>query len=336
MRVAGRGRPGAEHPGNRYPVPMSENTRWDDLAERLRFDPTEGRVIRRPPGFGYGYWTGGCKVTYDPDSGRFVLYYRERSPLERGRGERCRVAVGEDGVRFTDVWSADRRRLAAGSIEAGHAVRHDADEWRLYLSYEMAGTSTWRIDMMSAPDPSRFKAQSRRTVIQPGHFGLRFIKDPWIIRQPDGGYHLYAAVPARTGPTAAGDRIVIGAEDATVRAASADGVYFETLEYVYEAAGDGSWHGHRGRLDGLFPYQGGWVGTFSGGRTMFDNYEEPCGLLAGPSPDEMRRLDAGGPWIESPYGCVRYVFGVPVDGSVFFYYEYARQDGSHELRVSQV
>lgn len=315
---------------------MNERNHGGGLAERLRFDPAEGIVIREPPGVGCGYWTGGHKVTYDRSSGRFVLFYRERHPLERGRGRRCQVAVGEDGINFTDVWEADREQFAADSIEVGHVVRHDEDEWRLYVSYEMAGTSIWRIDMMSAPHPSRFAAQARRAVLQPGHFGLRYIKDPWIIRQPDGAYHLYAAVPARTGPVLKQGVIGIGAEDATVLARSEDGVYFETLEYVYEAAGDGSWHGHRGRLDGMFPFAGGWVGTFSGGRTMFDNYEEPCGLLAGPSPSEMRRVDTGGPWIAGPYGYVRYVFGTPVDDRVFFYYEYARADGSHDLRASVV
>ncbi len=69
---------------------------------------------------------------------------------------------------------------------------------------------------------------------------------------------------------------------------------------------------------------------------MYDNYEEPCGLLAGPERSALSRIDTGGPWIESPYGIVRYVFGVPVEDRIHFYYEYTTEDGSHDLRVSVV
>ena len=307
-----------------------------ELAERLRFEPRDGTVIRTPPGSGYGYWVGGHKVTHDPATGRYVLFYRERRPLEYGRGGSCAVAVSDDGVEFETVWSADKSAFDASSLEVGHVVRHSDREWRLYISYERAGTDTWRIDMLSAADPSQFDAQTRRTVLQPQHFGLPWIKDPWIVRTDGGGYDLYAAVPARQEAALDGDLIAIGPEDATVLAASEDGVYFETVEYVYEAAMDGSWHGHRGRLDCLFPFESGWVGTFSGGRTMFDNYEEPCGLLAGPDRSTLKRIDTGGPWVRSPYGIVRYVYGLPVGGSLYFYYEYTTEDGSHELRVSVV
>lgn len=304
------------------------------IADRLRFDPATGTVIRTPPGSGYGYWVGGHKVTHQ--DGRFVLFCRERRPLEFGRGGSCSVAISEDGIDFETVWTADKSAFDASSLEVGHVVRHREDEWRLYISYERAGTTTWRIDVLQAADPAEFVAQSRRTVLQPQHFGIGWIKDPWVVRTDDGGYDLYAAVPARGAPSVDEDGISIGPEDATVLARSSDGLIFERLEYVYEAAMDGSWHGHRGRLDCLFPFEDGWVGTFSGGRTMYDNYEEPCGLVAGPDRHSLTRVDTAGPWVQSPYGCVRYVFGVPVGDAVYFYYEYTTEDGSHDLRVSVV
>ena len=71
-----------------------------------RFDPNEGAVIRTPPGTGYGHWVGGHKVSHDPVSGTFALFYRERTPLEKGRGGRCAVALSDDGLVFEDVWRA--------------------------------------------------------------------------------------------------------------------------------------------------------------------------------------------------------------------------------------
>ena len=56
------------------------------LASSLKFDPTKGHVIRKPLGTGYGFWVGGHKVTYDAESGFFIIFYRVRTPLEKGRG----------------------------------------------------------------------------------------------------------------------------------------------------------------------------------------------------------------------------------------------------------
>jgi hypothetical protein len=307
-----------------------------DPREALRFDPSAGTVIRTPPGTGYGYWAGGHKVSYDPASGVFALFYRLRKPLEEGRGGWCAVALSSDGVTFDDVWQATADQLDSSSIEVGHCLRHDEDEWRLYISYERQVQRTWRIDVLAAAHPSEFVAQERRTVLEPGHFGVGFIKDPWVIRTEAGGYDLYAAVPARQGPRVDGGLVHTKPDDATVLARSDDGLHFPTIEYVFESPGGDSWHAHRSRLDSLFPFQDRWIGTFSGGRTMYDQYEEWCGIVESVDRRSFTRLDTGGPWVRSPHGCVRYVWGLPVAERMFFYYEYTRADGSHDLRVSVV
>lgn len=305
----------------------------DDPMTTLLFDPSAGKVVREPPGAGYGNWVGG-KAYYDEPSGQFALFYRSRKPLEQGRAGRCAVAVSEDGVNFTDVWSATKEDLDANSVEEGHCVR-DGDEWKLYVSYEIAGTNTWRIDVMSASKPERFKAQSRRTVLHPGDYGLGWIKDPFLMRS-GSEWWLYAAAPPRTGPRVEGSRIDAGPLDATVLAVSDDGLYFPAIEYVFEAPGDDSWHGRRARINSLIPWDDGYVAFFDGGRTFYDNYEEMAGLATSRDGREFTRLDTGGPWLSSPHGIVRYVCAVPVADEVFFYYEYTREDGSHELRVNSI
>ncbi len=305
----------------------------NDPMHKLHFDPSSGKVVREPPGPGYGNWVGG-KVSYDDASGQFALFYRSRRPLEQGRAGRCAVALSDDGVNFSDVWSATKEDLDANSVEEGHCVR-DGDGWKLYVSYEVAGTSTWRIDVLEASSPERFEAQSRRTVLHPGDFGLDWIKDPFVIRR-GSEWWLYAAVPSRTGPRVDGARIEAGPMDATVLAVSEDGLYFPVIEYVFEAPSDDSWHGKRARINSLIPWDDGYVAFFDGGRTFYDNYEEKAGLALSPDGRQFTRLDTGGPWLSSPHGIVRYVCAVPVSGRVFFYYEYTRADGSHELRVNRV
>lgn len=304
-----------------------------DLA-RFDFDPSAGTVIRTPPGRGYGFWVGGHKVSFDERSGTFALFYRERAPLEFGGGGACAVAVSEDGITFREVWRATKDQMNAASIEVGHPVPTD-DGWRLYVSYEIAGTATWHIDMIEAAGLDALSAQGRRTVLAPGDYGLAWIKDP-VVYHRDGRWHVYAAVPPRTGSVRRDAVVAAGPLDATVLAVSEDGLVFPEIEYVFEAPVDGTWHGNRARINSVFPNEDGFVATFDGGRTSYDDYEELPGLATSPDGRRFTREVGDSPWLASPYGTVRYVFGLPVGSSHFFYYEYTREDGSHDLRVATV
>lgn len=299
----------------------------------FRFDPVEGSVVREAPGVGYGNWVGG-KVFHDTASGRFVLFYRERRPLEQGRAGICGVAMSDDGFSFDTVWTATKDDFAANSIEEGHCVRA-GDEWRLYVSYEIAGTSVWRIDLMTADAPDAFDSQRRRTVLWPADYGLDWIKDPFLMPRGEAWW-LYAAVPSRIGPASEGNRISAGPMDATVLAVSEDGRYFPELEYVFEAPMDDSWHGRRARINSVIEHGDGFVAFYDGGRTFYDNYEEKAGIATSPDGRTFTRIATEAPWLTSPHGIVRYVCAVPVDDRIYFYYEFTREDGAHDLMVSVV
>ena len=77
----------------------------EDPRSALDFDPSSAAIVRMPPGEGYGNWVGG-KVAFDPESGVFTLFARERKPLEQGRAGRCSISTSTDGVNFDEVWSA--------------------------------------------------------------------------------------------------------------------------------------------------------------------------------------------------------------------------------------
>ena len=303
--------------------------------DQLRFDPTIGTVIREPIGPGYGYWVGGHKIFYDSASQTFAMFYRTRTPLEAGRGGNCAVAVSTDGVSFTDVWTATKDQLASTSIETGHPVRDSSGEWRLYISYEFAPTREWRIDVMRGATLEQLDTQGRRTVLAPGDFGLPWIKDPWVVLR-NAQYWLYAAVPGRQAPRVAGNTVHAKPLDASVVAVSDDGLYFPTIEYVFEATGDDSWHGRRARLNSMIRWEDGWLATWDGGRTFYDNYEELCGLAVSDDGRNFTRIGDEQPWVVSPHGCVRYVYAHRVEDRVFIYYEYTRPDLSHDLRVTVV
>lgn len=303
--------------------------------ERLRFDPQQGVTVRAPTGRGYGYWAGGCKVAYDEEAGRFYLFYRQRTPLERGRGGWCAIAESTDGIHFTDIWSATKEEFCATSIEVGCPVKDPAGGWRLYVSYEHVDGRYWRVDVLQGPSLAELNVQARRTVLLPQDYGFTFIKDP-IVYVKEGRYHVYACASPRQRYRVEPDgSIVTIGHDATVLLVSEDGLRFPRARYVFEPTGEG-WDGLRGRINCLIPLEDGYAAFYDGGSGYYDNYEEWCGLAYSPDGVRFERLTRAGPWVRSPHGCVRYVYGLRVEDWLYCYYEYTRADLSHELRVSRI
>ncbi|HEY65350.1 MAG TPA: hypothetical protein G4O02_12350 [Caldilineae bacterium] len=303
--------------------------------EKLRFDPEEGITVREPPGQGYGYWAGGMKAAYDPDTRKFYLFYRQRVPLERGRGGRCAIAESEDGIHFRDIWSATKEDFLANSIEVGCPVKDPAGGWRLYVSYEYAEGDYWRVDVLQGETLADLDVQARRTVMLPQDYGLSFVKDP-VVYIVDGRYHVYVCGSPRQRYRVEEDgTIVTIGHDATLLMVSDDGLHFPRARYVFEPTGEG-WDGMRARINCLIPMEDGYAVFYDGGAGFYDNYEEWCGLAYSPDGVTFTRLTKEGPWVRSRYGCVRYVYGLRVEDTIYCYYEYTRPDLSHELRVSKI
>ena len=310
---------------------LPSSSEFDDI----RFNPEQGQIIRHPTGTGYGYWVGGHKVSFDEQTKQFVLFYRERSPLEKARGGNCAIATSSDGIEFTDVWKATKSDFNAASIEVAHCLRGLDDLWKLYISYEVAGAGYWRIDLLEAERLEDLAAQSRRTVFQPTGFGLRSLKDPTVYIQ-NNQYHAYVIGGSRTAPTRDGDTITTGGGDATLLGISSDGRYFTSLQYVFEPPNSDTWHGRRARINSIIPYRNGWLALYDGGRNFYDTYEERCGLAWSSDGLKFERLDQPQPWVQSKHGCVRYVYAMIHGSYIHYYYEYTREDGAHDLRVSVV
>lgn len=83
---------------------------------------------------------------------------------------------------------------------------------------------------------------------------------------------------------------------------------------------------------------GGYLGFYDGSAGASESYEERRGLANSTTLTQWVRLTPNGPKIDSPYatGSFRYVDAVQVGDAVRLYYECARSDGSHELRVSSM
>lgn len=309
------------------------------------FDPAQGTTILTPEGQGRGYWKGACSAIYDSETGKFYLYYRIRSPRPV-RGGECRIAESEDGIHFTDIWSAKKEDFNSSSIERSALVKCLDGKYRLYISYVDPADNRWRTDVMEADNPAGFKPQQRQKVFTAADINGEGVKDPFVIIVGRCYYMLlsYATKPvvndserlATMHDTA--DVYNTGVcKSSTGLAVSHDGVHFEWLGDVFAPPANG-WDSYASRIGAVVYTPPVFTAFYDGSSDVSENYEEKTGLAISFDLMNYRRLTPEGPALVSPYGSgsLRYIDAVPFEDEIFYYYEMARADGSHEIRLNRV
>lgn len=306
------------------------------------FDPERGTIVREPGSGMSGNWAGAPGICHDPVSGKFYLTYRRRR--ERGassdRGYAGYIATSSDGVHFEDIWEMRKEELNSPSIER-FCLRQSGDRWLLYVSYVDPADNRWRIDVVSAESPEAFNLGDRRSVLTADSTGTEGVKDPYVLRVGPAWlmYVSYATpglVADRSSAHATADIYNTGATTfPTGLATSLDGITYDWHGEVF-GVGKG-WDRYQARIGSIVRVDGGWLGFYDGSADVSENYEERCGLALSTNLVNWLRLTPGNPALTSPSatGSLRYVDPVTTDGMTYFYFEYARKDGSHELRVSR-
>jgi hypothetical protein len=307
------------------------------------FDPRAGQTVMEPLQAGAGWWAGASSAVWHDADRCFYMYYRLRRPRELGRGADCRVARSADGVHFEDIWRATKEDFGSESVEkASLVVTHDA-RFRLYLSH-VGEDRRWRISMMEAPHPSEFAPASVAPVIGPDDIGAEGVKDPCVIGVGTGWYMIasYAPKPDATAARAAamhatGDIYATGVTKShTGLAVSEDGIKFHWVGDIF-SPGNG-WDAYAARVGSVLYRPPLFVAFYDGSATVAENYEEKTGLAITWDLRHYVRLSHQGPALVSPHasGSLRYLDAVPAPDGIYCYYEYARADGSHELRLSKL
>ncbi|MHB0876520.1 MAG: hypothetical protein ACYC5O_10820 [Anaerolineae bacterium] len=310
-----------------------------------KFDPTSGQTVVEPTGQGSGYWVGAPSIYYDTGDRLFYLYYRVREPRPV-RGKECRIGVSSDGVHFDTVWVATQAQIGTGSMERSCLTRTDEGMWRLYLSYVHPSDSRWRIDMIEAEKVEALDVTRRRTILTADDTDSEGVKDPWVAMMGPLHYMLasFATKPASVPAGEQGQLHATGdiyntgvSKSSTGLAISEDGVHWQWQGEVFAPSASG-WDCWASRLGSLVYVPPVWVGFYDGAAGVAENYEERCGLAVTTDLRHFYRVSTSGPAITSPHGSgsVRYVDGVHARGAYWFYYEFTRADGAHELRVSRV
>jgi len=315
-----------------------------NLARLPLFDPAEGLTIREPPGEGPGHWAGAPSAFFDQIRERFYLYYRLRNPTERGW--ECRIAESRNGVHFDDIWAARAEEdFASPSIERAALIKTPEGRYRLYISYVDGENSRWRIDLLEAQSPEELDPKARRKVLAAEDIDSEGVKDPWVMMMGRLTYLFAGYGPRATiapGSTeeelhGTGNVFVTGRiKHPTGLAVSGDGLRFRWLGDVI-LPGEG-WDRSIARMSCLV-YVPPLFYLFYDGRTgEGDFYEDRTGLAISLDLVHIHKVTEAGPLLSSPWGtgALRYLDILPLEDTIYYYYECARPDGSHELRVSQV
>jgi hypothetical protein len=268
-------------------------------------------VLHTAPGI--GNWIGAASALVH--DGYIYLAYRDRHPVDKGRGNRAYVArspVG-NGVHFDRLCAIDKADVDAESLERPALDVTPDGAWHLYLSCATFNSKHWRIERLRASRPQDFSATTRETVF-PGsaEFG---IKDPVLLRDHDRGDDL--RIWATLHPLTEGDENA----DQMISVDACSGERVMVPE-------PGTWYSRGMRITAVL----GEYAYFDGRASAAQNFEERTGVARW---DGRRYIAQAGP-VSSPFGggALRYVSVVTLPGGALrMYYESATEHGSHELRT---
>jgi len=311
----------------------------------ITFCPSKGQTIIAPAGPGEGNWAGAPSVVHDPETGLFYLYYRVRKPRPI-RGGECHIASSVDGIHFETIWSATKADLGSPSLERFALTKRPEGGWILYPSYVDPVDGRWRIDYVEADSPAEFDLSQRKKLMTGGDVGVEGVKDPWVMNV-NGLYVMLISYAQALGELTDTQKAELHAtadiyntglmRSCSALAVSGNGTEYEWLGNVL-SPNLSAWDAYAARLGCLLPTEHGWFGYYDGGASVSQNYEEQTGFCHSFDMRQFHRLTPSAPSLVSPAGSgsLRYVDVVVFDDAYWFYYEYARTDGSHELRMNRV
>jgi hypothetical protein len=315
--------------------------RWNALKP---FDPEQGKVVVNPLGDGEGYWVGACSIVFDPSDETYYLYYRAREPRPI-RGGKCFVAQSKDGVHFDTIWKTTKEELNTDSIEKGSLIRTKDGRWRLYLSYVDPKDQRWFVVLLEADHPSQFDINKQIPILNAEQTQSEGVKDPFVM-EVDGKYYMYLSyAPGNSNATdeerqqmhATSDIYNTGlSKSSSALAVSDDGIQFEWLGDIFPPSESG-WDCHAARIGSVQFLPPVYLGFYDGGPSHTENYEEKTGLAVSVDLKSWHRVTPDAPYLTSPHGSgsLRYLHPLELENELRYYYEYARPDGAHEIRMIQ-
>lgn len=301
----------------------------------------DGQIILHPVGDEKGYWVGAPGAFYAADEKAWYLTYRIRRPrgVAPDRGGEARIARSTDLKTWEDIWSVTKDKYDSASIERS-AIRKGKDgTWHYITSYVDPADGRWCVVSMKASDPRKIDPAKRQVIFTAAPLGLEGIKDPWIF-EADGKFQMILSVAMPTPKT--GDQSHSSLDifntgecvSATALASSSDLEKWEYHGVVLKPEGAG-WDCYCRRINSIAGLGGRAFAFYDGSASHLDNYEEKTGIATSVDLKNWKTLTPNGPAFTSPHasGSLRYIDAQVLGEEVFLFYEFARKDGAHDLRV---
>jgi len=304
----------------------------------------EGRVLREPVAGERGYWAGAPGIYYAADESAWYLTYRIRRPrgVAPDRGGEARISRSKDLQNWEDVWSVTKDRFDSASIERC-ALRRGADgQWRYFISFVDPADGRWCVSVITSRDIQKLDPGTAKPIFKAKALGLEGIKDPWIFDH-EGTFYMVLSVALRTARTSEQSHATLDIFN-TGECVSATGLAISrNLEnwawqgVVFAPEGTG-WDRYCRRINSVLPYEGKFFGFYDGSASEAENYEERSGVAVSSDLRQWKSLTVAGPRFTSPNASrsLRYVDAQLHSGQGLFFYEFARPDGAHDLRLATI
>jgi hypothetical protein len=300
-----------------------------------------GQIAREPVGASEGYWAGAPGAFYAADEAAWYLTYRIRRPrgVEPDRGGEARIARSTDLKKWEDIWAVNKKEYGTASIERS-AIRKGPDKiWRYLTSYVDPTDGRWCVAVLRGKDPRSFEARDVKKILTAAPLGLEGVKDPWIMEH-QGRFLMFLSVATATPKTTAKSHATLDIYNtgecvsATGLATSNDLERWDWQGIIFQPDND-RWDKYCRRINSVVESNGRFIGFYDGSASHKENYEEKTGLAESNDLSNWRTLTPQGPTYVSPHASrsLRYIDAQVCGTEVVVFYEFARNDGAHDLRL---
>jgi len=308
----------------------------------------QGRIIREPVGSGSGYWVGCPGAFFDEADKLWYVTYRIRRPrgVAPDRGGEVRIARSADLVRWDDVLVIGKERYDSASIERSALHRGRDGLWRYFTSYVHPADGRWCTTMLKAARVTDLNPADRKVLFSGPPLALEGVKDPWIIER-DGVYHLFLSIATPTPRTGESSHATLDifntgeCKSATGLALSRDLERWDWQGVVFAPAATG-WDQYCRRINSVATLESEkgtasarYLAFYDGSASHHENYEEKCGLAVSDDLKTWHSITPQKPSFTSPHAStsLRYVDAKFANGTWHLFYEFARPDGAHDMRL---
>ncbi|EEF59063.1 hypothetical protein [Pedosphaera parvula] len=300
-----------------------------------------GQIVREPVGFEPGYWAGAPGFFYDKVEKAFYLTYRLRRPrgVSPDRGGEARIARSTDLKHFEDIWSVTKDQYESASIERSAIYKGRNGQCHYFTSYVDPMDGRWCVAQIKSGEIANLDPKKVERVFSAAPLGLEGIKDPWIYEE-NGVYYMFLSVAVATPKTRKESHDTLDIFN-TGECVSATGLATSTDLNSWEwqgiilKPGESGWDRYCRRINSVLKLDGKYFAFYDGSASEAENYEEKAANAVSSDLRAWRTLTPEAPFWTSPNHSksVRYMDAQILDGVVYLFYEFARHDGAHDLRL---